>query len=144
MARGDKHRRPNLRPKREKTDGKQRKQRSALADVVTREYTIHLHKRVHSVGFKHRAPKAVKAVQKFAEKHMGTKDVRLDPNCNRAIWQRGIKDVPRRLRLRLSRRRNDDESAKNKLYTFVTVLDSYNTPASFRGLSTTVVDEEAE
>lgn len=28
------------------------KQRSALHDVVTREYTIHLHKRVHDVAFK--------------------------------------------------------------------------------------------
>lgn len=29
-----------------------RKQRSALQDVVTREYTINLHKRVHDLGFK--------------------------------------------------------------------------------------------
>lgn len=31
----------------------ERKQRSALADVVSREYTIHLHTRVHGHGFKH-------------------------------------------------------------------------------------------
>lgn len=30
----------------------QTKTRSALKDVVTREYTIHLHKRVHGASFK--------------------------------------------------------------------------------------------
>ncbi len=72
------------------------KQRSAIADVVAREYTIHLHKRVrnaipsvvepaksrqterqdstnqsglqlHGVTFKKRAPRAVKEIKKFAQ-----------------------------------------------------------------------------
>ena len=34
--------------------------RSAIADVVAREYTIHLHKRLHGVSFKKRAPQAIK------------------------------------------------------------------------------------
>jgi len=34
------------------TDIQQPKQRSALHDVVTREYTIHMHKRTHDLGFK--------------------------------------------------------------------------------------------
>merc|ERR1712113_531768 len=42
-------------------------------DVVTREYTIHLRKLLHGVGFKKRAPRAVKEVKAFAEKMMGTK-----------------------------------------------------------------------
>ena len=83
-----------------------------------REYTIHLHKRVHDVQFKKRAPTGVKEVIKFAQKAMGTKDVRLDPKLNQEIWKMGIKDVPRRLRVRLERKRNDDESAKEKLYTY--------------------------
>jgi large subunit ribosomal protein L31e len=58
---------------------------------------------VHSVGFKHRAPKGVKAVQKWAADLMGTKDVRLDPKANQVIWGLGVKDVPRRLRFRLER-----------------------------------------
>lgn len=44
--------------------------RSALADVVTREYTIHLHKRVFGVSFKKRAPKAIKEIKDFARKSM--------------------------------------------------------------------------
>ena len=107
-----------------KGEKKERKQRSALSDVITRsdrlqgiqrelslirlglvdrEYTIHLHKRVHDVAFKKRAPTGIKAVKAFAYKAMGTKDVRLDPELNAAIWGKGVKDVPRRIRVRLSR-----------------------------------------
>ncbi|KNZ79257.1 60S ribosomal protein L31, partial [Termitomyces sp. J132] len=79
------------------------KTRSALADVVSREYTIHLHKRVHGRSFKKRAPWAVKSVVDFAQKAMGTSDVRLDPRLNQAIWAQGIKTVPHRLRVKLER-----------------------------------------
>lgn len=33
-------------------DPQTRKQRSALQDVVTREYTINIHKRTHDLSFK--------------------------------------------------------------------------------------------
>ncbi|KAI0943667.1 60S ribosomal protein L31, variant 2 [Taiwanofungus camphoratus] len=79
------------------------KTRSALQDVVTREYTIHLHKRVHGRSFKKRAPWAVKSVVDFAQKAMGTTDVRLDPKLNQALWARGIKSVPHRIRVKLER-----------------------------------------
>ncbi|CAI2184645.1 9212_t:CDS:2 [Funneliformis geosporum] len=96
--------------------------RSAIADVVTRDYTIHLHKAVHGRSFKNRAPHSVKAIRSFAKKHMGTNDVRLDPLLNKEIWKQGIRSVPHRMRLRLSRRRNDEEDAKEKLYTYVTFV----------------------
>merc|ERR1711903_77133 len=87
------------------------------ADVVTREYTIHLHKLLHGVGFKKRAPRAVKECKKFAQKVMGTEDVRVDVKLNKYLWSKGIKAVPFRVRVRLARKRNDDEEAKEKLYT---------------------------
>lgn len=52
-------------------------------EVVTREYTINLHKRLHKIAFKKRAPRAIKEIKKFAQKEMGTKDVRVDVNLNR-------------------------------------------------------------
>ena len=79
------------------------KTRSALQDVVTREYTIHLHKRVHGRSFKKRAPWAVKSVVDFAQKAMGTSDVRIDPKLNQALWERGVKSVPHRIRVKLER-----------------------------------------
>jgi len=118
-----------------KTGGKTR---SALQDVVSREYTIHLHKRVHGRSFKKRAPWAVKSVVEFAQKAMGTTDVRIDPKLNQAIWERGVKSVPHRLRLKLERKRNDEENAKEKLFTYVSHVDV----VSFKGLQTQVVDAE--
>jgi large subunit ribosomal protein L31e len=81
-------------------------------EVVTRDYTINLHKKLHSIKFKSRAPRAVKEIKKFAAKIMGTKDVRLDVKLNKAVWSKGIKNVPNKLRIRISRRRNDDEDGK--------------------------------
>ncbi|KAI8989085.1 60S ribosomal protein L31 [Trametes punicea] len=114
------------------------KTRSALQDVVTREYTIHLHKRVHGRSFKKRAPWAVKSVVEFAQKAMGTSDVRIDPKLNQALWAQGIKSVPHRIRVKLERKRNDDENAKEKLYTYATHVHV----DSFKGLETVVVDAE--
>lgn len=45
-------------------------QRSAIADVIAREYTIHMHRRVHGVSFKKRAPQAIKEIKAFAHKSM--------------------------------------------------------------------------
>merc|ERR1712066_241230 len=77
---------PKMAPKKQ-----DQKKRSAMKEVVTREYTINLHKRIHGQGRKFRATKAVKAIRKFALKEMGTQDVR-----------------------------NDDEESKHKLFTLVT------------------------
>ena len=54
--------------------------------VATREYTINLHKRLHGITFKKRAPRAVKEIKKFAVKMMRTKDVRVDVKLNKALW----------------------------------------------------------
>ncbi|MCJ1361748.1 60S ribosomal protein L31 [Acarospora aff. strigata] len=111
--------------------------RSAISDVVAREYTIHLHKRVHGVSFKKRAPRAIKEIKYFAEKAMGTKDVRLDPQLNKKVWESGIKGVPFRLRVRISRKRNDEEGAKEKLYSYVQAVNVKNP----KSLQTTVVED---
>ncbi|TPX17214.1 uncharacterized protein E0L32_003332 [Thyridium curvatum] len=112
-------------------------QRSAIADVVAREYTIHMHKRMHGVTFKKRAPRAVKEIKKFAFLAMGTTDVRLDPQLNKKVWECGVKGVPYRLRVRISRRRNDEEGAKEKLYSYVQAVNVKNP----KGLHTVVVEE---
>jgi ribosomal protein L31E len=58
--------------------------------------------REHS-QFKQRAPRAIKEVRKFAQKVMGTSDVRVDVKLNQFLWHSGIKAVPHRVRVRLSR-----------------------------------------
>ena len=88
------------------------KKESQKKEVVTREYTINLHRRTHKATFKKKAPRAVKQIREFAQKAMSTNDVRLDVKLNKVIWSKGIKNVPFRLRIVISRRRNDDEDAK--------------------------------
>ena len=77
-----------------------------------------------------RAPRA-------AARHRGAQDVRVDTKLNKALWAHGVKAVDRRVRVRLSRKRNDDEDAKEKLYTLVTHVPV----ESFKGLGVTAVDE---
>ncbi|RVW38234.1 60S ribosomal protein L31 [Vitis vinifera] len=122
-------------------------------EVVTREYTINLHKRLHGClyrdlyvvflnnsTFKKKAPKAIKEIRKFAQKAMGTKDVRVDVKLNKHIWSRGIRSVPRRIRVRIARKRNDDEDAKEELYSLVTVAEI---PAEgLKGLETKIIEED--
>ncbi|XP_014257423.1 60S ribosomal protein L31 [Cimex lectularius] len=117
-----------------------KKNKSAINEVVTREYTINLHKRLHGIGFKKRAPRAIKEIRKFAVKQMGTPDVRIDTHLNKQVWSKGIRNVPYRVRVRLARRRNDDEDSPNKLYTLVT----YVPVASFKQLQTKNVDSNQE
>merc|ERR1712029_186005 len=62
------------------------KKGSTMGEVVTREFTINLHKRLHGIVFKYRARRAIKEVKKFAEKQMGTMDVRINTRLNKHIW----------------------------------------------------------
>merc|ERR1719360_108468 len=50
---------------------------------------------------------------------MQTKDVRVDTKLNKAIWSQGVRNVPKRIRVRFSRKRNEDEDAKEKMFTLV-------------------------
>merc|ERR1712062_686494 len=115
------------------------KKKSAINELATREYTINLHKRIHGIGFKRRAPRAIKEIKKFAEKMMGTPDVRIAPDLNKHVWHKGVKNVPFRVRVRLARRRNEDEDSAHKLFTLVTVVEGIE---SFKGLTTKNVDDE--
>ena len=91
----------------------------AVADLVSREYTVNLNKRLHGLTFKTKAPRAVREIKKFAEKMMKTKDVRLDTKLNKYLWSKGVRNVPFRVRVRLARKRNEDEEATEKMFTLV-------------------------
>jgi large subunit ribosomal protein L31e len=69
----------------------EKSRKSAINEVVTREYTVNLHKRLHGISFKKRAPRAIKEIRKFAEQQMGTPDVRIDTRLNKQLWSKGIR-----------------------------------------------------
>eukprot|EP00472_Partenskyella_glossopodia_P013657 CAMPEP_0197515172 /NCGR_PEP_ID=MMETSP1318-20131121/378_1 /TAXON_ID=552666 /ORGANISM="Partenskyella glossopodia, Strain RCC365" /LENGTH=109 /DNA_ID=CAMNT_0043063463 /DNA_START=67 /DNA_END=396 /DNA_ORIENTATION=- len=108
-------------------------------EVAIRECTINLHKRLHKTTFKKKAPKAIKEIKTFARKMMQTEDVRVDVQLNKFIWSKGVRNVPTRVRVRLHRKRNEDEEAATQFYTHVT----YVKVDSFKELKTKTVDEEA-
>ena len=56
-----------------------------------------------SSSFKKRAPRAMKVIREFAKKTMGTSEVILDASVNQHVWAKGIKGVPRRIRVKLER-----------------------------------------
>merc|ERR1719347_488876 len=100
--------------------------------------TIHLHKCVNKVQFKKRAARAIREIKACATKVMKTQDVRIDSALNKFVWSKGIRNIPKRVRVRMSRKRNDNEDAKEKMYTLVQVLEV----PSFKGLQTCAVREE--
>merc|ERR1719215_103262 len=69
---------------------------------------------------------------------MLTKDVRIDTKLNKAIWSQGVRNVPKRIRVRFSRKRNEDEDAKEKMFTLV----QHVPVESFKDLQTEIVRDE--
>lgn len=51
---------------------------------------------------------------------------------NRFVWSTGIRNVPRKIRVRISRKKNEDEDAKEKFYSLVQHIQV----PSFDGLKT--------
>merc|ERR1711904_131650 len=102
--------------------------------------TINLHKKVMKVAMKKRAPRAVSEIKQYAAKAMSTKDVRIDTKLNKFIFSKGVRNVPSRVRVRLARKRNDDEDAAEKFYTLVQHVEVPKN--QFKGLLTETVQEE--
>ena len=90
---------------------------------ITRDFTVNLHKRVHKIQFKKKGKRAINEIRKFAQKQMWTKDVRLDSELNHYIWQDGIRNIPNRVRIRISKKKNQDEDAKEPFYCLVQHVD---------------------
>ena len=69
---------------------------------------------------------------------MGTADNRVETGLNKHIWSKGIRNVPYRVRVRMERKRNEDEDAAEKLYTLV----KYVAVDTFKGLDTKIVEAD--
>ncbi|XP_043836764.1 60S ribosomal protein L31-like [Dromiciops gliroides] len=98
-----------------KKGGEKKKGHSAINEVVTREYTTSIHKQIHGVSFKKRAPWALKEICKFAMEEIGTPHVCIDTRLNKAVWAKGIRNVPYHIHVHLPRKCNEDEDSPNKL-----------------------------
>ena len=96
-----------------------KEQRTGLTETAI-DTTINIHKLAHKTQFKKKAPTAVKAIKKLVATMMKTSDVRIDPKLNQFVWNQGIRNLPRRVSVRISRQRNDEEGASNgEFYSLV-------------------------
>ncbi|XP_053777453.2 large ribosomal subunit protein eL31-like [Desmodus rotundus] len=91
--------------------GGEKKGRPAINEVVIGEHTTHIHKRIHGVGFKERAPRALRS--------SNLPGVGIDTGLIKAVCTKGVRNVPCRIRVRLSRKRNEDEGSPSKLCMLV-------------------------
>lgn len=82
----------------------------------------------------------MREIKKFAASLMNTSDVRVDVDLNKYLWSKGVRNVPFRVRVQLSRKRNEEEDAKEKMYTVVSLVEV----PSFKGLTTEVPKVDAE
>ena len=81
---------------------------------ATHKLRINLHKQMHGVQFKKKAPCAIKVIKELATKNMGTKDVRIDPELNKEIWRNGIRNLPNRIDVLLDRKKMKMKKEKKK------------------------------
>ena len=104
-------------------------------DNFSIEATVQLSKLLKKCTFHKRAPKAVKEVKKIAARLMKTNDNRIDASLNTYLWHRGIKGVPGRARILVTRKVENIEGSKRK--HFYSIIS--NVPvASFKKLTTKV------
>ena len=111
---------------------KEAKRAAKSIQPVTRDYTIVLHKLCQGTQFKKKAPKALKVIREFAKKNMLTPDVKIDVKLNQFIWHMGIRNIPTRIRVRLQRKKDEEDEAGNKFYTLVQLIQIED----FKGLRT--------
>ncbi|XP_054936609.1 60S ribosomal protein L31-like [Physeter macrocephalus] len=102
--------------------GGEKKCQSTINEVVTKEHSINIHKYIQGVGFKKRTPRALKKIWKFAMKKMGTPDLHIDTRLKKAVWAKGIRNVPYHICVQLSSKCNEDVDSPNKLYMLVTYV----------------------
>ena len=72
---------------------------------VTKKMQINLHKQLHGVQFKKKAPRAIKVIKKLVQRNMRTKDVRIDPELNKELWKKGVRNLQTRIEIIMKRKK---------------------------------------
>lgn len=102
------------------------------------EATLNLARILKNKNVRHRqeAPRAVKEIKRYARRYFGVSDVRLTPEVNQAVWSQGLKNIPRRLRLRFARTINTEEDKKKKGVQRLVTTVYHVATADLKGLQT--------
>ncbi len=109
--------------KRKEKSGESKKVKKDLNKELTRDYTLNLHKRLFKIQFKKRGKRAIREIKKFATQQMHVQDIRIDAELNHYIWMNGIRDTPNKVRIRISKKKSQDEDAKEPYFCLVQNVD---------------------
>ena len=109
-----------------KAKGDQKKGDKKELQPLSRRVRINLHKLVHGVQFKKKAPKSVRRIKELVKRNMLTKDVRIDPELNKELWKNGVRNLPNRIEIIMERKKNEDEEeGQEKMYTLVKLAPAF-------------------
>jgi large subunit ribosomal protein L31e len=75
--------------------------------ILERIYTIPLYPKLNSIPRTKRAPRAVRLVKEFVERHMKSDDILIDSSVNEYLWSRGIQKPPRKISVRVKKADDD-------------------------------------
>ena len=97
---------------------------------ISRKLIVNLHKNLHGIQFKKKAPRAIKVIKELVKRNMLTKDVRIDPELNKEIWKNGVRNLPNRVGIIMERKKNEDEEeGQEKMYTLVKLAPQFEQTA---------------
>ena len=74
-------------------------------EEITRIYTIPLGRVMISPRHK-RAKRAVTLIKEFAYKHMKSSETNISPELNLMLWEKGIRNPPKRITVKMERDEN--------------------------------------
>lgn len=69
-------------------------------------YTVNFRKAWITPQYR-RTDRVINILREFAERHMKTDDIKIDQYLNRYLWQRGKRNPPRRVRIRMTKDETD-------------------------------------
>ncbi|EFC37820.1 predicted protein [Naegleria gruberi] len=111
-----------------------------LPSEVALESTFNLHRELVGKPIQRRAARAVRAIKSHARKVMNCSRVKLDPELNKYVWNQGIHNPPKKVRLILRRMANPNHEDWDKVNKFQVIVGFKIVP-TFKGLHTAVVQE---
>jgi len=71
--------------------------------IEERIYTVPIKKLMRGHRGLQRAKKAMKVLREFVKRHMHAEDVKIMQEVNEEIWKNGIRNPPRKIRIRVIR-----------------------------------------
>lgn len=109
---------------------------NTLSENKVIEMTINLKKLTNNVSWRYKAPHGVRNIKRLIQKTFNTKeDVLIAPDLNKALWVRGMKNIPGKVRVRIERGPCTKNPANNVFRVALVIV------GSFKGLITQSVSE---